>query len=408
MQTALADFIRDTAQGQEADRILRACVHCGFCTATCPTYQLLGDELDGPRGRIYQIKEVLEGGPAGPTTLEHLDRCLTCRSCETTCPSGVDYHRLLDIGRETLEQLSPRPWHQRLMRRLMIETMAYRERFTPLLRIGQTVRPLLPGRLRAKIPPARGRQPRASGGPVPARHVVLLDGCVQPGLAPQINDALETLLAHLGIGVTATPAAGCCGALPHHLSDGERSRAMARANIDAWFPAIESGAEALVVSASGCGAHIADYPKLLGDDPTYADRARRIADLLRDPVELLAAAPRDALPVTARKQRVAVHTPCTLQHALHLNGQIEQLLQRLGYQLCSVQEGHLCCGSAGTYSILQAALSTQLRERKLTALKVDHPDVIVTANIGCLMHLDAGDPLPVVHWLNLVADDLTD
>lgn len=407
MQTALADFIRDTSAGREADRILRACVHCGFCTATCPTYQLLGDELDGPRGRIYQIKEVLEGQPANPTVREHLDRCLTCRSCETTCPSGVDYHRLLDIGRETVEQQAPRPWQQRLMRRLMIEVMAYRSRFTPLLRIGQALRPLMPPALRKKVPVAATLQHRGAARPGASR-VLVLDGCVQPGLAPQINQALELLLGRLGYSVQPTPQAGCCGALPHHLSDSERARMMARRNIDAWLPAIEAGAEALVITASGCAAHVQDYGQLLADDPDYADKARRIVDHLRDPLQLFADAPLEQLSLQPRAQRVAVHTPCTLQHALKLNGLMERLLERLGYQLCTVQEAHLCCGSAGTYSILQPDLSGQLLERKLRALKVDHPDLVVTANIGCLMHLDGADPMPVVHWLNLLAEDLRD
>ncbi|MCB1801086.1 MAG: glycolate oxidase subunit GlcF [Gammaproteobacteria bacterium] len=405
MQTALADFIRDTPAGNEADRILRACVHCGFCTATCPTYQLLGDELDGPRGRIYQIKQVLEGAPADATVRGHLDRCLTCRSCETTCPSGVDYHRLLDIGRATVERQAPRPAYERVLRRTLIEVMAYRKRFTPLLRIGQMLRPLMPARLRRTIPaPMPRRAPILR--PATGRHVLLLDGCVQPGLAPEINQALEDILSRLGIAVVATPGAGCCGALPHHLSDSERALAMARQNIDAWYSAIADGAEALVVSASGCGAHVADYAHLLANDPAYAEKARQVVALLRDPVQILAEAPLDQLAVKPRDARIAVHTPCTLQHALKLNGQIEAILIRLGYALCTVQEGHLCCGSAGTYSMLQPKLSQRLRSRKLAALKVDHPDIIVSANIGCLMHLAAGDPLPVRHWLNLVADDL--
>ena len=405
MQTALADFIRDTAAGREADRILRACVHCGFCTATCPTYQLLGDELDGPRGRIYQIKQVLEGAPANATVRGHLDRCLTCRSCETTCPSGVDYHRLLDIGREAVETQARRPFFERTLRRLLIEVMAYRKRFAPLLRISQSLRPLLPASLRQGIPPAA---PKCA--PIPARpthrRVLMLDGCVQPGLAPQINHALEDMLSRLGIAVVHTPRAGCCGALPHHLSDAERARAMARQNIDAWWPAIEEGADALLVTASGCGAHVRDYAHLLADDATYSDKARRIVELARDPVELLEEAPLEQLPLQPRSVRVAVHTPCTLQHALKLNGRIEGILTRLGYELCAVHEGHLCCGSAGTYSMLQPNLSSRLRSRKLQALTTDHPDIIVSANIGCLVHLAGGDNVPVKHWLNLLADDL--
>lgn len=405
MQTALADFIRDTPDGREADSILRACVHCGFCTATCPTYQLLGDELDGPRGRIYQIKQVLEGTPANATVRRHLDRCLTCRACETTCPSGVDYHRLLDIGRATVEQQAPRPLYERALRRLLIEALGYRKRFTPLLRISQALRPLMPAALRHHVPAAA---PRCT--PVPQRtterRVLMLDGCVQPGLAPQINHALEDILSRLGIAVVPTPRAGCCGALPQHLSDPERARIMARQNTDAWYPAIESGVDALVVSASGCGAHIADYAHLLADDPGYADKARRVVELLRDPVQILADAPLEELSLQPRAARIAVHTPCTLQHGLKLNGHIEAILSRLGYALCAVHEGHLCCGSAGTYSILQPKLSQRLRQRKLAALNVDHPDIIVSANIGCLIHLMADNGVPVRHWLNLVADDL--
>ena len=405
MQTALADFIRDTHEGKEADRILRACVHCGFCTATCPTYQLLGDELDGPRGRIYQIKQVLEGESANATVLEHLDRCLSCRSCETTCPSGVDYHRLLDIGREQVEKQLPRPWVQRLLRRMLIEVLAYRKRFTLLLRLGQWVRPVMPRGLRQKIPLAKPTEPRPDAQPS-ARKVLVLEGCVQPGLAPEINLALEKLLRSLGIGVQSCPGAGCCGAVPHHLSDTEKARTMARRNIDAWYPALEAGAEAVVVSASGCNAHLHDYPKLLAEDPVYAEKASALLDKLRDPLQIIAAEPLDKLRLQPRPTRVAVHTPCTLQHALNLNDAAEKLLTALGYELCTVEEGHLCCGSAGTYSILQSELSQRLRERKLHALMADHPDVIVTANIGCLMHLEEVDGVPVQHWLNFVAEDL--
>lgn len=407
MQTALADFIRDTPDGREADRILRACVHCGFCTATCPTYQLLGDELDGPRGRIYQIKQVLEGDPANATVREHLDRCLICRACETTCPSGVNYHRLLDIGREVVERQVPRSLGQRLLRRALIEALAYRGRFNALLRVGQAVRPLMPKGMRRNIPPRKKAQrgvPAATG----TRRVVLLEGCVQPGLAPEINAALERILQHLGISVQRCPEAGCCGALPHHLSDTERARAMARRNIDAWYPAVENGAEALIATASGCGAHLQDYPRLLAGDPGYAEKAVQLAARLRDPLQILGEEPLESLPLRPRAARIAVHTPCTLQHALPLNGKTEQLLQRLGYQLAAVADGHLCCGSAGTYSILQSSLSEQLRGRKLRALTGDHPDLIVTANIGCLMHLDEPEGVPVRHWLNLLAEDLED
>ena len=319
MQTALADFIRDTPEGREADQILRACVHCGFCTATCPTYQLLGDELDGPRGRIYQIKQVLEGDPANATVREHLDRCLICRACETTCPSGVNYHRLLDIGREVVERQVPRSLGQRLVRRALIEVLAYRGRFNALLRVGQAVRPLMPKAMRRNIPAPKDVQ---HGVPAAAakRRVLLLEGCVQPGLAPEINAALERILQHLGISVQRCAEAGCCGALPHHLSDTERACEMARRNIDAWYPAVENGAEALIATASGCGAHLQDYPRLLAGDPGYADKAVKLAARLRDPLQILDEEPLESLPLRPRAARIAVHTPCTLQHALPLNG----------------------------------------------------------------------------------------
>ncbi|MCB1775392.1 MAG: glycolate oxidase subunit GlcF, partial [Gammaproteobacteria bacterium] len=369
------------------------------------TYQLLGDELDGPRGRIYQIKQVLEGHPANPTVREHLDRCLTCRACETTCPSGVNYHRLLDIGRAHVERQTKRPLLQRLQRRAMIELLAYRSRFTPMLRLGQLVRPLMPRKLRANVPKRVALPAHPAAAPT-TRKVIVLDGCVQPGLAPEINHALERVLQPLGVAVARATGAGCCGALPHHLNDSERAREMARRNIDAWLPLVDAGAEAIIVTASGCGAHVADYPHLLADDADYAAKARRIAELAQDPLQFVAAQPLERLTHKARTARIAVHTPCTLQHALKLNGAAEAVLTRLGYTLCDVGEGHLCCGSAGTYSILQPELSQQLRRRKLAALNVDRPDLVVTANIGCLMHLGDPDGVPVRHWLNLVADDL--
>lgn len=406
MQTALADFIRETPEGREADGILRACVHCGFCTATCPTYQLLGDELDGPRGRIYQIKQVLEGQRASTTVREHLDRCLTCRACETTCPSGVNYHRLVDIGRQHVERQVPRSLPARALRRALIEVLAYRHRFGPLLRIGQALRPLLPGPLKRKVPIRRTASRPSAVLRDFDRQVLVLDGCVQPALAPDINVALERLLNALGVAVIQTPQAGCCGAVPHHLNDTERARAMARLNIDTWYPLLERGAEAVLVTASGCGAHLADYPHLLSDDPAYADRAKALAKAAIDPVAFLAGEDLSRLPLDVSAHRIAVHTPCTLQHALKLNGVVETLLERLGYRLCRVDEGHLCCGSAGTYSILQADLSGQLLDRKLQALSVDNPDLIATANIGCLTHLDEAAGVPVRHWLTVLADDL--
>jgi len=401
MQTSLADYIRDTPQGQEADRILRACVHCGFCTATCPTYQLLGDELDGPRGRIYLMKQVLEGQEVSRKTQHHLDRCLTCRSCETTCPSGVRYGRLLDIGREVVEERVSRPLPERLLRRLLRLVLPHRRRFETLLKGGRLARPLLPRALRRLVPEARP----AGDWPVVrhARRVLMLEGCVQPGLAPQINASTARVLDRLGISVIRSAQAGCCGAVSHHLSAADEAKAFMRRNVDAWWPEIEAGAEAIVVNASGCGVVVKEYGHLLADDPAYAERAARVAALAVDPGELLAREGVGPLRVgAAQRRRVAFHAPCTLQHGQKLPGLVERLLTDAGFELTVVPDAHLCCGSAGTYSILQRSLSERLRDNKLKALQSGGPAVIATANIGCLHHLQTGAGVPVVHWIELL------
>ena len=402
MQTALADFIRDTPDGREADSILRACVHCGFCTATCPTYQLLGDELDGPRGRIYQIKQVLEGTPATTRVQQHLDRCLTCRSCETTCPSGVRYTRLLEIGREVVDHQVGRRGPQAWVRRALLAVVPYRERFGTVLRLGRMARPLLPAALKAKVPPA----PQTGGGwpePRHPRRVLLLEGCVQPVMSPEIDLALARVLDRIGLSLVAT-GTGCCGALPQHLSELERARTMARRNIDAWWPEIEAGAEAIVITASGCGVTVREYGDLLADDNAYRDKAARVAAMARDPVEILEAEDLGPLGQPGAGQgAIAFHTPCTLQHGMRLGGRVETVMRRLGFELAAVADAHLCCGSAGSYSLLQPGISGKLRGEKLRALTVSSPRRIATANIGCLHHLREGSPVPVVHWLELLA-----
>jgi len=404
MQTALADFIKNSPDGPIADKILRSCVHCGFCTATCPTYQLLGDELDGPRGRIYQIKQLFEGAAPTHSMQVHLDRCLTCRSCETTCPSGVTYHTLLDLGREHLEKLQPRPISQRIFRATLRTVFATPKRFGPLLAMARLARPMLPRKLRNKVLPT----PRRIAEPTQQteRTMLVLDGCVQPALAPQINQSMRRILAHLKINLVTVNPGSCCGALPHHLSDSEKAREMAKANIDAWMPWVEKGAEAIVVTASGCGAQVKDYPSLLAHDATYLEKAKKITALAKDPVEILAAEDLSHLPLTPSSELTAVHTPCTLQHALKLDGLIETVMQQLGYNLTTVAEGHLCCGSAGTYALTQPELSQQLRTKKLAALSVNKPARIVTANIGCLSHLQDGEAPPVIHWVDLLEQDL--
>jgi glycolate oxidase iron-sulfur subunit len=361
---------------------------------------LLGDELDGPRGRIYQIKQVLEGKDATPVLQTHLDRCLTCRACETTCPSGVEYHKLLDIGRELLEATVPRSLPQRLLRRLILFTFGETYRARLLFGAARRVRPLLPAGLRRRIPLARrlARPQEATG----ARRMLLLDGCVQPAAVPQINDAARVVFSRLGINLKTVAQAGCCGTLHHHLGASDAGLNKARANIDAWWPAIEQGSEAIVITASGCAPMIKEYGELLAADPAYAARAARVSALARDVSEVLDQEDLSAFS-PARPQRIAFHSPCSLQHGQQLNGVVEGLLTRLGYSLAPVRDAHLCCGSAGTYSIFQPELSKQLRARKLDALQDQRPESIATANIGCLLHLQAQADIPVRHWLELLA-----
>ncbi|MDQ5879796.1 MAG: glycolate oxidase iron-sulfur subunit [Pseudomonadota bacterium] len=414
MQTNLADFIKDTPEGREADAILRTCVHCGFCTATCPTYQLLGDELDGPRGRIYQIKQMLEGGPVSEKTQLHLDRCLTCRSCETTCPSGVKYHRLLDIGRKVVAERVPRPLGQRLVRAALKEALPRPWIFRPAVAIGQMLRPLLPQVLADKVPTAAVGQSRAwpekSNHP---RRMLVLAGCVQPGLAPNTNAATVRLLDKLGITLFEAPEAGCCGALRFHLDAHEQALDDMRRNIDAWWPHIESagsGVEAIVMTASGCGAHVKEYGHLLQHDAAYAAKAARVAELTKDVAEILVAEADRLKPLLEAKKhppvKIAFHSPCTLQHGQKIKGVVEDLLQAAGVELTPVADPHLCCGSAGTYSILQPALSKQLRDNKLAALTAGSPAAIATANIGCQTHLQSGCSKPVRHWVEIIEERL--
>ena len=399
MQTSLIDVFRETPEGQEADAILRSCVHCGFCTATCPTYQILGDELDGPRGRIYLIKQVLEGHAATEKVQAHLDRCLSCRACETTCPSGVHYGHLLDIGRSVVERQVGRSWRQSLLRRTLRMLLVHRRRFAALLAIGRLVRPILPPSLRAKIPASQS----AGGWPEPrhARRMLVFDGCVQPSATPLTNAAAARVLDRLGISLLKIREAGCCGALSQHLGAETEACDLARRNIDAWWPHIEAGAEAIVVTASGCGVMVKDYGYLLRHDPAYADKAARVSAMSRDLVEVLQ---QQDLSILQPKTQgpIAVHAPCTLQHGQALPGAIEVLLQRAGFTLTGVPDAHLCCGAAGTYSLLQPALSQQLLQQKLAALASGKPEQIVTANIGCQMHLAACSPLPVRHWIELL------
>ncbi|WP_223525016.1 glycolate oxidase subunit GlcF [Pseudomonas sp. A-B-26] len=400
MQTTLSEHARQLPRAEEAESILRTCVHCGFCNATCPTYQLLGDELDGPRGRIYLIKQVLEGHEVTSKTQQHLDRCLSCRNCETTCPSGVDYHNLLDIGRAVVDAAVPRSLEQRLLREGLRSVVPNPGLFKALVNSGQVFRALLPNTLQAKLPrrvyPAKPRPTVRH-----ARQVLILEGCVQPGLSPNTNAATARVLDRLGISVIPAREAGCCGAVDYHLDAQAAGLDRARRNIDAWWPSIESGAEAIVQTASGCGAFIKDYGHLLRADPAYADKAKKVSALAKDLVEVLRDEPLETLGIYS-DQRLAFHCPCTLQHAQKLGGAVEALLTSLGFNLTPVPDSHLCCGSAGTYSLTQPELSRQLRDNKLNALESGHPEVIVTANIGCQTHLDGAGRTPVRHWIELV------
>jgi glycolate dehydrogenase iron-sulfur subunit len=449
LQTSLADFIKYTPEGKEADAILRKCTHCGMCTATCPTYQLLSDELDGPRGRIYLIKQVLEGAAPTAKTQLHLDRCLTCLSCETTCPTGVRYGRLVDIGRRLVEERVARGPVESAWRGALNAALPKPSLFGALLKLGRLVRPLLPSGPKQKVPPAT-----TPAGPWPAaahtRKMLVLEGCVQPSLSPATNAAAARVLDRIGVSLLRAAGAGCCGGVTFHLNAQEAALDYMRRNIDAWWPYVERGAEAVVITASGCGFTVKEYGHLLRHDPAYAAKAQRVSELAKDISEVIAAesaklkplirrqtaasdlpsqdpkstvsaaprgtggqipakergpssAPRHA---PARRQRIAFHSPCTLQHGLKLQGVVESLLRDLGYDLTHVPDAHICCGSAGTYSILQRELSQQLRANKIAALESGKPAAILTANIGCQAHLQGATALQVVHWIEAIDDSL--
>ena len=411
MQTQLSPEYHDTPEGREAEAILRKCVHCGFCTATCPTYQLLGDELDGPRGRIYLIKQVLEGAEPTRKTQQHLDRCLTCRNCESTCPSGVQYGHLVDIGRQLVDAKVERPTGERLVRWALKEGLSS-SLFAPAMKLGQAVRGLLPNSLKAKVPEARdaGAWPTREH----ARKVLMLTGCVQPSMSPNINSATARVLDACGIQTVVAAQAGCCGALKFHLNDQTGGAAQMRVNIDAWWPWVERGeVEAIVMNASGCGVMVKDYGHVLRDDPVYAQKAQRISELTQDLSELLP----QLLPALKEQLKpevvqatgvVAYHPPCTLQHGQQLKGGVETHMAALGFQVqVATSESHLCCGSAGTYSVLNPEIAYQLRDRKLGHLKALQPRAILSANIGCITHLQSGSDVPVRHWVELVDEVLT-
>ncbi len=396
MQTSLAPAFQNRPDAQEAAALLRSCVHCGFCSATCPTYQILGDELDGPRGRLYLIKQVLEGDRPTARTRLHLDRCLTCRACETTCPSGVEYGRVLDTGRQLVNEQLPRSALARVTRRLLAAWLTG-PLFAPAVALGRMLRVLPPAQAAGVVPDR-----------LHARRMLLLAGCVQPSLSPNINAATLRVFDALGITLQVAPDAGCCGAIRHHLDDHDGALSKARRNIDAWWPAVEAGAEAIVLTASGCGTMLHEYGHLLRQDGAYAAKAARISALVRDVAEVLPALLAQLAPRLRerRAQRVVFHPPCSLQHGQKIRGAVESMLTTLGAEVLPFADAHLCCGSAGTYSLLQPQLSRELRDRKLAALSAPQPEVILSANIGCLTHLAGGTGLPVQHWIEWLDEQL--
>ena len=411
MQTKLPPFFKRSPEGAEADAILRSCVHCGFCNATCPTYEELRDERDGPRGRIYLIKQLLEEGKATAQTRTHLDRCLSCRSCETTCPSGVEFGRLLDLGRNIIEQQQSRPWIEQLFRKCLRLVLPFKNRFKFVLRLAQLIYPMLPVTLREKIPPKR----LSSNWPQKKhqRVMLVLSGCVQPGSTPNTNPAAARVLDRLGISLLEITKDSCCGAMSYHLSAQEEAKGFMRANIDVWWPMIERGAEAIVMTASGCGTTVKDYGYILKDDPAYAEKAKRVSELTRDLSEILIDEDLSVLKIDGanaigsnlgneEQEKIAVHCPCSLQHGQKLPTNIDVILNKVGFNLVQTEDKHFCCGSAGTYSMLQSTLSQTLLDNKIKALTSKNPDQIVTANVGCQLHLESKSTIPVSHWVELL------
>ena len=414
MQTQLAPQFANTPEGIEAAHILEKCVHCGFCTATCPTYQILGDELDGPRGRIYLIKQIAEGAIPTEKTRTHLDRCLTCRNCESTCPSGVQYGNLIDIGRKWAEDNTPtRPLAERITRWALKEGLTTPALFNSAMAFGRLVRPLMPAGMKRKIPQvknpalAKSTNPYARPQASHSRKMLLLEGCVQPSMLPNINSATARVLDALKIQLISAPNATCCGALRYHLNDQDGGLSNAKQNIDAWWPLIEQDIEAIVMTASGCGVMVKDYGHLLARDPHYAKKAQKISELTKDISEILPALQEELIELIGAepKNGVVYHPPCTLQHGQQIRGKVEGLLSSIGIAVKLCADSHLCCGSAGTYSVTQPALSEQLRKQKLAQLQIacneSGATAIISGNIGCITHLQH-DETPVLHWIEIV------
>lgn len=409
MQTRTTEYFLKSIQGQEANSIIRSCVHCGFCAASCPTYQLLGDERDSPRGRIYLIKQVLEGHTVSSKTQLHLDRCLSCRACETSCPSGVEYGRLVDIGRQLVEEHVPRPAIVRAIRFALRNILPYPRRFALLFKTGQLFKPLLPKSLKQQVPERQNPLPwpnKIYPGSTQTRKMLLLQGCVQSVATPNTNSASANILHKLGIELITPTSAGCCGAVSQHLSAPQEAQEFMRRNIDAWWPYIEQGVTAIIITASGCGAMVKEYGYLLEQDALYAEKAQKVSALAKDISEVLASESLPKSRINPAIKNIAFQSPCTLQHGQQLDGVVESILENCGFKLSPVENAHLCCGSAGTYSLLQSDLSQQLLQNKLASLQKHHPELIVTANVGCQLHMQSQAQVPVKHWIELINESL--
>jgi glycolate oxidase iron-sulfur subunit len=403
MRTDFVKLYAESEDGKLANDIIRRCVHCGFCNATCPTYQLLGDELDGPRGRIYLIKQILEGNEVSVNSQAHLDRCLLCRACETTCPSGVEYSRLLEIGRDLVEgKVSRRPW-EKIKRGVLNNVLPKLHLYTWALTVGRLFKFMVPWQLETGL---EVKKPRLS---MPSQQhpkkMLLLKGCVQSQLAPDINRATAQVCDKLGITlIEESQGTTCCGAISQHLGRTEEAKQYMRNNIDAWWPRVEEGIEAIVITASGCAPQVKDYAHLLRHDKQYAEKAQRIAGLAKDISEVMVEASLENLKKLKQPIKVSFHAPCSLQHGQKLAGIVESQLSQLGYQLEPVKDAHICCGAAGTYTILQPEISEKLLINKLVALERGKPQAIATANIGCMLHLQRDASVPVKHWMELLAE----
>lgn len=409
MQTRTTEYFLKSIQGQEANSIIRSCVHCGFCAASCPTYQLLGDERDSPRGRIYLIKQILEGHTVSSKTQLHLDRCLSCRACETSCPSGVEYGRLVDIGRQLVEEHVPRPAIVRAMRFALRNILPYPRRFALLFKTGLLFKPLLPKSLKQQVPERQIPLPwpnKINPGSTQTRKMLLLQGCVQSVATPNTNSASANILHKLGIELITPTSAGCCGAVSQHLSAPQEAQEFMRRNIDAWWPYIEQGVTAIIITASGCGAMVKEYGYLLEQDALYAEKARKVSALAKDISEVLASESLPKSRINPAIKNIAFQSPCTLQHGQQLDGVVESILENCGFKLSPVENAHLCCGSAGTYSLLQSDLSLQLLQNKLASLQKHQPELIVTANVGCQLHMQSQAQVPVKHWIELINESL--